>query len=101
MKTGKIVTNDFATVISAKKMQDTSLERGSTVYIMAERDVPAKRSDPYLKRTLVVTAKVVDGKVQIPNDNNEYRAYLVDPRNLEKVTGDDEKKLYEALGSRA
>lgn len=94
-----INTMDFARVISAKKMKDTGLERGSLVLVMGTKQVPAKITDPYLLRILTVVAKVEGEEVQIPGEGNEYRAFLVDPRNLERVDEDEQEKLMALVGS--
>lgn len=91
---------DFAYVVKSKEMKDTDLTRGEIVMVMGDRMVPASSNDPYLLRKLVVLAKVVNGVPQIPNDNNEFRAYLADPRNLEKVEDDLQKELADNLANR-
>ena len=87
MKTGKtpLSVNQFATVISDKKLKDTPLRRGDQVMVIAFKVVPATKDDVYLQRALSVVALVKDGNVQIPDHNNDYMTYLVDPRNLEWV----------------
>ena len=98
--TGKIKVNDFAVVVSDKKMKGSGLSRGTVLYIASEKTEQIHMNDPYLLRTFVLGMKVVDGKVQIPNEKNDYLSYLVDPRNLERISGDQEKELYEALAGR-
>lgn len=90
-------TMDYCRVVSDKKLKDSGLIRGDRVLITSIKPVPAKKSDPYLQRLIVVVLKVEDDKVLVPKDGNEYKAYLVDPRNLEKVSDEERAKLEESL----
>lgn len=85
-----IRTWDICWVISDKKLKDSGLKKGDTVLVSGTKVVPATKKDPYLQRVLCFVVKIVNDKVQIPTEKNDYMAYLVDPRNLEKV---DEKTL--------
>lgn len=86
---------DFGRIVSSKKVKDSGLGMGDVVMVMGTRVVPASRKDPYLNRTLVVVAKVIEGLIQIPKEDNEYKAYLIDPRSLEKVEGEEFDRLDE------
>lgn len=86
---------DFGRIVSSKKVKDSGLGMGDVVLVMGTRVVPASRKDPYLNRTLVVVSKVEGGLIQIPKDNNNYKAYLIDPRSLEKIEGEEFDKLNE------
>lgn len=87
----------FATVVSDKKLKYVGMRKGDEVLIMSAKDVAFKKGDPYLKRTLFIVAKVVDGSPQIPSDRNEYKSYVVDPRSLESVSEQRSKELFELL----
>lgn len=90
----KLDSMDFAIVVNDKNLQSTGLNRGQLVFVMGSRQVPAKKSDPYLSRMLVVLAKVSDSHIEIPSDTNDYKAYLADPRSLEAVAKDEQEKLF-------
>ena len=84
---------DYTRVVSDKKLKGSGLVRGDVLLVVGTKQVPAKRADPYLHRTLFWVARVVDG---LPLVSNEDSKFLVDPRSLEKVS-DDEQKNYEQL----
>jgi len=91
MKIGDMIKPmDYCWVISDKKMKGSGLYRSDMVMVTGVKPVPASKKDLYLQRLLVIVVKVDDEKVLIPSQDNDYRAYLVDPRNLEKV---DEETL--------
>ncbi len=83
---------DFCRVVSAKKLKGSGLGMGDVVMVLGTRQVPASAKDPYLYRTLVTVAKVEEGLIQIPKEDNEYKAYLVDPRSLEVIDGEEYEK---------
>ena len=88
---------DYATVVSDKKMKGSGLYRGDMVMVTGIKQAPEKRSDPYLTRTYVMVIKVVGDEHQLPNEKNDYQIYLVDPRNLEKVSEDEANRLRNTL----
>lgn len=88
---------DYCKVVSDKKLKGSGLQRGDRVLITSVKPVPAKKSDPYLQRLVVVVLKVEEEQVLVPKDGNEHKAYLVDPRNLEKVPEEERVKLEENL----
>ena len=97
-----IGTWDYCYIVSDKKMKGSGLSRGDIVLVTGTKSVPATKKDPYSLRTYVIVVKVEDGLPCIPKDDNEHRAWVVDPRNLEKVedevkTGLDEN-IKEAYG---
>ena len=94
---GKHITHtvQFARVVSDKKLKDAELKRGDLVMVMGFVTVPISKSDPYIFRKYVVVAVHKDGVLQIPDDDNDYRSRVVDPRSLEPVS-DEEQKTYEA-----
>lgn len=81
---------DFALVIS-KKIEE--IPRGNMVMVMGDRLFPASNNDPYLFRKLVFVATMDENGVHIPGPDNDYKAVLVDPRHLEKVDDDIQKKM--------
>ena len=90
---------DICRIVSRKGTKASGLKVGETVLVSSTKPMPAKRSDPYLQRIYVVVLLMEKGgKVLIPKDDNEHKAYLMDPRNLEKVSEEDSKKLYELIG---
>ena len=103
-KTGKgeglvpslIKTMDYCWVTNDKKMKGSGLKRGDMLLVTGTRVAPATNRDPYLQRIFVVAVKVVDGLLLMPKDDNEHKAYLVDPRNLSKVPDNLQKFMQEA-----
>jgi hypothetical protein len=84
--TKKINVMDYVYIVSAKKLKGSGLERGQIMLVTGTKSVPASTRDTYLTRELVVTIQVTQaGEHLVPKQNNEYRAYLIDPRNLSKV----------------
>lgn len=88
---------DYATIVSDKKLKGSGLERGQEVLVTGVKPVPASKKDPYLQRILAHVIKIVDGEHQIPSEKNDYLAYLLDPRSLEKVSDERKSELEEAL----
>lgn len=88
---------DFAYVVSEKRLKESGLGLGDEVMVMSMKDVATLKTDPYLKRTYFIVAKVVDDVPQIPTDRNEYKGYLLDPRSLEKVEEERGKHLRHKL----
>ena len=93
----KLSPMDYGRVISAKKIKGSGLFMGEVVMVLGTKQVPASSKDPYITRTLVTVVKLVDDLPAIPKQDNDYRAYLIDPRSLEKVVGDAEASLKAAL----
>lgn len=93
---GKIISHavQFARVVSDKKLKEHGLKRGDMVMVMGFRTSPISKSDPYLFRKYALVAKFVDGEIQIPDEENDYQSYLLDPRSLESVS-DTEQQFYE------
>lgn len=87
---------DFAYVVK-RKGEDTPLRRGDLVLVMGHTLVPASSSDPYLKRVLVAVAATENGIPLIPKNDNDYKSYILDPRNLQKVSKEEQDKLVELL----
>ena len=80
---------DFCRVVSDKKLKGSGLFMGDIVLVTGTTLVPAGKRDPYLQRTLT-TVIILDGKTLLmPKDDNDEKAYLVDPRSLEKVSKED------------
>lgn len=88
---------DYARIVSDKKLKGSGLTKGDLIMVMANKVVPVKKSDPYLQRIVSIVARVVDGKVLIPSSKSDNKAYVIDPRNLEKVSEDEEKELKQLL----
>lgn len=93
----KLGPMDYGRVVSAKKIKGSGLSMGETVMVLGTKTVPASSKDPYITRTLVTVVKLVDDLPAIPKQDNDYSAYLIDPRSLEKVVGDEETFLKSAL----
>lgn len=95
-----IKTFDFALVVSDKKLKGSGLSRGDEVLVMSSKDIATKSGDPWLKRTMLIVALVKEDKVLIPKDGNDHKAYVVDPRNLQKVSDGRGKELSDAISKR-
>lgn len=93
----KLKPFSFATIINDKKMKGSGLKRGEEVFIMSTKDVAYTKTDPYLKRTLMIVAKLIGNTVMVPSPNNDYHAFVVDPRNLEPVSDERNKELVEHI----
>ena len=92
-----IKSMDFCVVASNKRLQGSGLEPGDIVMVSSTKVAQAKASDPYLQRIYVVVMKVVDDILQVPKEDNDYKAYLVDPRNLTKMGKEDQDRYKELL----
>ncbi|MCA9380669.1 hypothetical protein KC678_00195 [Candidatus Dojkabacteria bacterium] len=88
---------DYCWVVSDKKMKGSGLKKGDLVLVTGTKVAPISKIDPYLQRIFVITVLVKDGEIRLPKSDNHYRAYLVDPRNLEKVDEDTQKWAEENL----
>lgn len=95
----KLGPMDYGTVVSAKKLKGSGLTSGDKVMVMGTKQVPASAKDPYITRTLLTVVKLVNDLPAIPKQENDYVAYLVDPRSLEKVSSNEHKRLSEILTS--
>lgn len=88
---------DVCTIVSAKKLKGSGLEVGDSVLVTGTKVLPETRSDPYLQRVyVVVMAFDRDGHLQVPREDNDFKAVLVDPRNLE-IQDDDSTEFYRAM----
>lgn len=87
----------IARVVGGKKLKGSGLSNGDEVLIMATHDVAFKKNDPYLKRTLMVTALIKDGIPLIPKEGTDQKAIVVDPRSLELVSKEREKEILDNL----
>ena len=85
-----IKSMDFARVVSDKKLKGSGLVRGDMVMVVGTKQVPAKRSDPYLMRTVMFVAKMEN---DLPLVSAEDTKFLVDPRSLEKVSDEEASRL--------
>lgn len=88
---------DFCVVTSRKGLKGSGIEVGATVLVIALKTLPEKKSDPYLQRVYAVVGKVVDDKLQMPGEDNDYKTYLVDPRHLSVWDEDGQKKYNQLL----
>lgn len=93
----KLSPMDYGRVVSGKKLKGSGLVNGDLVMVMGAKQVPASSKDPYVTRTLFTVVKMVDNLPAIPKQENDYVAYLIDPRSLEKVVGDEEAALKATL----
>lgn len=89
--------NDFCTVSSNRKLKGSGLQTGDIVMVATHKVAPVSAKDPYLQRVYVVVLLFKEDKLLVPNETNEYKAFLVDPRNLTKLSADQQKEFYEKL----
>jgi hypothetical protein len=92
---------DVCSIVSAKKLKGSGLNLGDEVLVMSSKDVAFKKSDPWVKRTIFIVAKVVEGVPLIPNHTNEYKAIVVDPRSLEKVSDERQDTIHKGIAEKA
>lgn len=85
--------NDFAVITSAKKMKGSGLNNGDVVMVSALKVAPVSAKDPYLQRVYVIALKFENMQLLIPNDTNEAKAYLIDPRNIERLPDEEQSVL--------
>ena len=90
---------DHAFVLTNKHKKH-GLLRGDVVMVAGTIEAPVKKSDPYTKRTYFKCIKVKDGIHQIPTETNGLFAYLLDPKTLQKVSGEIESELRESIKHR-
>lgn len=88
---------DFCYISSDKKLKGSGLSKGEVVMVTGLKTVPVKKNDPYVQRILTVVVRVKDDKLQLPGENNDYKAYLVDPRSLTKI--EDSSKYTEIINN--
>lgn len=89
--------NDFALVVSSKKMKGSGLNNGDVLLISGIRPAPVSVKDPYLQRIYVIALRFINGLLQVPTDENEFKAYMVDPRNLERLPDEEQAVLTDKL----
>lgn len=97
MTTTPIKSMDFCLACSNKGLKKSGINSGDVLLVVGVKPAPAKRSDPYLQRIYVVVVKVVEGIVQIPKEDNEYKAIVVDPRNLTLI--EDQKEWIDKMAT--
>jgi len=90
----------YAKVVGGKKLKGSGLTNGDEVLIIATKDVAFKKDDPYLKRTLMVTALLEDGLPLLPKEGTDHKAIVVDPRSLEIVSDEREGELLVLLNTK-
>lgn len=96
--TGKLPrTNDFCLIASDKKLKGSGLKRGDVVMIASFRPAPVSAKDPYLQRVFAIVFLSRDGLLQVPHDDNDYKAYLIDPRSLELLPDEEQEGMLELL----
>ena len=92
-----INTWDYVRIVSDKKLKGSGLTRGMTLLVAGTQLVPASKKDPHLYR-LILKTMVVDGlTVLTPKEDNSNAIYLVDPRSVDKIVGEEEATLKTAL----
>jgi hypothetical protein len=84
---------DYCYIVNDKKMKGSGLVRGETVLVTGTKVVPATGKDPYLQRIFVVAIKIEEGILLLPREDNDYQAYMIDPRNLSKVDKETQQYL--------
>lgn len=82
----------FTSVVS-NKLREFGIKSGDEVMVLSYKTAPASADDPYLERKYALVVRVEGGEVMLPSDNNDYRAYLVDPRNFESLSDERVKTL--------
>lgn len=91
---------DFCRVASRKETKGSDLEVGQLVLVASLKPLPIKKSDPYLQRIYsVVLILDEDGNVLVPNEENEHSSYLIDPRNLNKISDEEQEQLTEKINA--
>lgn len=86
---------DYATIVSRKGVRGSGIEVGDTIIILSLKVLPEKRSDPYLQRIYAVVGVVRDDVHYIPSgrEDDDTKAYLIDPRCLEKESEEESLRL--------
>lgn len=93
-----IKTYDYCYVVNDDQLKEVGIYRGQLVMVTGLKPAPIKAGDPYLQRIFAHAILVdKDGTHRLPDNGNDYRIYLLDPRNLEKVQEVQQKELVEAL----
>lgn len=93
----KIQPMDYVFIVNDKKLKGSGLNRGDIMLVTGTKQVPASSKDEYLSRDILVTIKVdSNGTHLIPKEGSEDKAYLVDPRNVERLD-DKSSKIYSDL----
>lgn len=88
---------DYIKVRADKRMKESGLVRGDVLLVTGLKPAPVSKQDPYLQRVYILTIKVdKNGYHEVPNDENEFRVYLIDPRNVDLV-GEKESEELAAL----
>lgn len=101
----EVKTWDCCKVLSRKSKTDrgdkeSDLEVGDLVIVARMVDIPVKKGDPYLKRSWANVLKFeTDGSLIIPSKDNDKVSYVVDPRNLEQLTEEEDAALKRAITS--
>jgi hypothetical protein len=90
----KIQSMDYVFIVNDKKLKGSGLKRGDVMLVTGTKQVPASAKDEYLTRDILVLIKVdSNGTHFIPKSGTDDKAYLVDPRNVEKLD-DSSSKIY-------
>ena len=97
-KIGKVEVMKFAEIISDKQLKKHGIERGNKVLVISFKEVQDSPNDPYLLRQYVLVALVnkKDNRIEIPDEDNDYKAYLIDPRHLQMLDEEGQTK-YEQI----
>lgn len=85
--------NDFCAIVSDKKLKGSGLVRGDVVMVAAFKPAPTSKKDPYIQRIFALVFLVKDNELQVPKDDNENKAYLIDPRTLETLPEDQQEAM--------
>lgn len=93
MNTNKLVkVGDFAHVIT-DRFADEGVKRNHYVYVAGFKPLPIEEEDPYLQRIYVLVHKVTRSGHTLPDEG----LYLMDPRDLSKLSDGRQKKFYQLL----
>lgn len=76
--------HDYVVISNSRKLKGSGLSVGDVGLVVSSKQLPEKRSDPYLTRTYVVLAMVdtETGEPNVPGPDNDHKVFLVDPRNV-------------------
>ncbi len=85
--------NDFCQINTDKYVEEFGIKRNHYIYVASLKVLPLDPADPYLQRVYVLTHKVTKDGHTKPDEG----LFLIDPRELNKVTEGRQKKFYKIL----
>lgn len=91
-----IQSGDFVRLVSNKGYKKEAIKAGDVFYVAGTKQLPIKKNNPYLFMTYIIILLIKDGEIQIPNGENGYTSYEVDPRKYEKLSEED-SEIYKGM----